>query len=87
MGMIFHPDLLPESADPEESERFENVTIYHNKFKRYQRGTTFYDDIKDNNKFIIRDYSPDYPYFECHIFKGTVLKEHNGYSWWHNIHI
>ena len=92
MGMIFHPDLLPKSADPEGSERFENVTIYHEQIECHHTETIFYDDIEKNNRFIIEDLSPDYKGYEVHIFKGTVLKgtvlkEHNEYSWWHNIHI
>lgn len=85
--MCFHPDLLPKSADPQGSERFENVTIYHEQIECRHTETIFYDDIEKNNRFIIEDYSPEYTGYEVHMFKGTVLKEHNEYSWWHNIHI
>ena len=85
--VCFHPALLPESADPQDSERFENVTIYHEYIECHHEETNYYDDIENNNRFIIEEHSPDYIGYECHVFEGTVLKEHNGYSWWHNIHI
>ena len=85
--MMFHPDILPESSDPEGSERFENVTIYHEQIECHHEMTTFYNDIENNNRFIIESYSPEYSGYQCHMFKGTVLKERDGYSWWHNIHI
>ena len=81
-----HPASFPESADPQNSERFENVVIFHEQIECHHVDTTFFDDIKQNNLFIIQDYSPEYSGYQCHMFKGTVLKERDGYSWWHNIH-
>ena len=82
----FNPDLLPANADPEGSTRYENVDIYHEQIECRRERTEFYDDIANANRFIIADYSPQYNGYECRYFKGTVLKETNGYSWWKNIY-
>ena len=84
--VCLHPDLLPESADPQGSERFENVTICHELIECHHKEINFYDDIEKNKCFIIEDKSPEYNGYVCHMFKGTVIKESNGdYSWWKNI--
>lgn len=79
---MFNPDLLPETADPEGSARYGNVSIFHEKIECKHDTTTFYDDIAKTNTFIIEDKSPQYKGYECSIFKGTVIKEANGsYHW------
>ena len=83
---MFHPDLLPDTADPEGSVRYGNVNICHEKIECKHEDTTFYDDIAKTNTFIIDDKSPQYRGYECCIFKGTVIKEANGsYHWWKSI--
>lgn len=79
----FHPDILPPTADPEGSERFD-CTIIHEQIHGGSK-TTFYDDIQ-NGRFIIEDYQPEYEGYEVHVFEGVVLREGNGrYSWWKKI--
>lgn len=83
---MFHPDLLPETADPECSVHYGNVNICHEKIECKHEDTTFYNDIEKANTFIIEDKSPQYKGYECHIFKGIVIKESNGsYHWWKSI--
>lgn len=85
MGMMFHPDLLPKSADPQGSIRHENVNIVHIVIPCKKRGilTQFY---KEDKLFIIYDCSPDYSSQDIESFKGTVLEEPNSnYSWWKSI--
>ena len=84
--MMFNPDLLPESADPEISTRYGNVKIIHEQIKSDDASVTFYNNISKDYTFIIEDKSPEYSDYICHYFKGTVIKESNGtYSWWRNI--
>ena len=84
--MMFNPDLLPESADPEVSTRYSNVNIIHELIESGNESVTFYDNISQNYTFIIEDKSPEYSDYICHYFKGTVIRESNGtYSWWRNI--
>lgn len=83
MAIMFNPDILPESADPEYSTRYGNVSIVHEKIECCHNEITFYDNISKDNTFIIEDKSPEYDGYECHVFKGEVIKEVNGgYSWW-----
>lgn len=83
---MFNPDLLPESADPEGSTRFEDVTIVHEQIECHHKIITFYNDIDKTNTFVIEDKSPDYQGYEPHIFKGVVVKEADGsYHWWRSI--
>ena len=85
-GKIYHPSLLPKTADPEGSIRYTDVNIYHEQIECKHDEVHWFDDIKNNNVFIIQDQSPEYKGYEVHMFKGTVLKEKNGqYSWWRNI--
>lgn len=85
MGMMFHPDLLPKSADPQGSIRYENVNIVRIVIPCKEKGilTQFY---KEDKLFIIYDCSPDYSSQDIESFKGTVLEEPNSnYSWWKSI--
>ena len=84
--ITYHPSILPSSADPEDSERFENVDIILEEINEAFENVTFYDDIEKNNRFIIEQHSPTFKEYQVRMFKGTVLKEKNGdYSWWRNI--
>ena len=84
--MMFNPNLLPESADPEGSIRYKNVDIVHVQITNDYEEVTFFDMIEVANRFEICDKSPHYDGYECHVFKGDVLKEKNGgYSWWKSI--
>ena len=84
--MMLHLDLLPITADPEDSVRYSNVNICHEKLECKHEDTTFYDDIAKTNTFIIDDRSPQYKGYECCMFKGVVIKEANGsYCWWKSI--
>ena len=86
MAMMFNPDLLPDSADPEVSTRYGNVNIIHELIESDNESIKFYDNICKDYTFIIEDESPQYNGYECHVFKGTVLKEADGrYSWWKNL--
>lgn len=85
-GKTVNPSLLPESADPRGSTRYKNVAICHEMIECKLNDTTFYNDIEDNNTFIIEDKSPEYEGYTCHIFEGTVIKEANGtYGWWRDV--
>lgn len=82
--MMLHPDLLPDTADPVDSIRYENVNIVRLLIPCKEEGTLtqFY---KDDSLFIVYDCSPEYGNQAVESFKGTVLEETNGYSWWRNI--
>ena len=85
-SITYHPDLLPETADPIDSTRYCNVKIVLEQIESNKYETTYYNSIVENNTFIIEDKSPDYKGYECRCFRGTVLKESNGsYSWWKSI--
>lgn len=83
--MFLHPDLLPETADPAGSTRYESVNIVRLLIPCKEEGilTQFY---KEDNTFIIYDCSPKYGNQGVDSFKGTVLEEADGsYSWWESI--
>lgn len=84
--MMFHPNLLPPTADPQDSIRYDNVTLCHEMIECKFDTVTFYNDIDKTNMFFIEDKSPRYNGYTCHKFQGTVIKEPNGtYNWWRNI--
>lgn len=86
MALMFNPNLLPESADPQDSTRYGNVNIIHEQIECSHDEVKFYDNIAENYTFIIEDKSPNYEGYECRIFKGTVVKEDNGtYHWWKSL--
>ena len=79
----YHPEILPATADPEGSERFD-CTIIHEQIHG-EPHTLFYDDL-ENGRFIIEDCQPEYDGYEAHVFAGVVLREPDGsYSWWREI--
>lgn len=81
----FNPNLLPESADPEGSTRFENVNMMHLLIPCREEGTLFQWYEKDN-MFVIYDCSPEYGGQAIESFKGTLLIEADGsYSWWRQL--
>ena len=81
----FNPNLLPESADSQDSERHENVNMLHLLVPCHEEGI-LHQWCKDDNVFIIYDCSPEYREPECDSFKGTLLVEADGsYSWWRSI--
>ena len=83
--MMLHPDLLPDSADPEGSMRYENVDIMHLYIPADAENCInhWYEKL---NLFVVYDYAPSYTEHIIARFKGTVLEESNGtYSWWKNI--
>lgn len=85
MGNMFHPDLLPESSDPEGSKRYE-ATIFVNCFPAEKEGIKNIDLIATNKLFIIQLYGPEYKKITAEVFDGVVLKEKNGgYSWWRHL--
>jgi len=82
---MFNPDLLPETADPEGSVRYEDVNILLLIIPCRETGVLC-QWHKDNNMFIIYDCSPEYVSQAVDAFKGTLLVEANGsYSWWRSI--
>lgn len=86
MPMMFNPNILPESADPQGSTRYGNVNIILEQIECNHEEVTYYDDIAENYTFIIEDKSPKYDGYETRIFKGTVVKEDNGtYHWWRSL--
>ena len=85
-GLTLHPDLLPDTADPKGSTRYGNVKIVLEQIESNKYETTYYNNIAENNTFIIEDKSPEYKGYECRFFKGTIVKEADGsYSWWKSI--
>lgn len=83
--MMFNPDLLPETADPEGSIRYENVNMLLLIIPCRETGI-LYQWYKDDNTFIIYDCSPEYNNQAIDAFKGTLLVETDGsYSWWRSI--
>lgn len=83
--MMLHPDLLPETADPQGSTRYENVNIVRLLIPCREEGTLtqFY---KNNNYFVVYDCSPEYDNQAIESFTGTVIEEANGtHSWWRSI--
>jgi len=86
MAIIYNPNILPESADPQGSTRYGNVNIIHEQIECKHSSVTYYDNIADSNTFIVEDKSPEFDGYETHIFKGVVVKEDNGtYNWWRSI--
>ena len=86
MAIMFNPDILSESADPQGSTRYCNVNIIHEQIECNHTSVTYYDDIAESNTFIVEDKSPEFDGYETHIFKGVVVKENNGtYNWWRSI--
>lgn len=84
--IMCNPDILPRKSDPQGSTRYEDVNIIHEQIECHFRKVNYYDDIDKNNTLIIEDLSPEYDGYECHMFKGSVLKElNNTYSWWQAI--
>ena len=82
---MFNPDLLPETADPEGSIRYENVNMLLLIIPCRETGV-LYQWYKDDNTFIIYDCSPEYGNQAVDAFKGTLLVEADGsYSWWRSI--
>ena len=83
--MMLHPDLLPDTTDPEGSVRFENVDIMHLYIPADADNCInhWYEKL---NLFVVYDYSPTYTEHIIARFRGTVLEEANStYSWWKNI--
>lgn len=86
MAVIYNPDLLPESADPQQSIRYCNVSIIHIEIKCRHEEVKFHDWISANNTFVIEDCSPEYTGYEYKVFKGVVVREADGtYNWWKSI--
>lgn len=86
MAIIYNPNILPESADPQGSTRYGNVNIIHEQIECKHSSVAYYDNIAESNTFIIEDKSPKFEGYETRIFKGVVVKENNGtYSWWRSI--
>lgn len=84
--MMLHPDILPSSADPMCSTRYENVNICHEEIECHHETINFYDDISKTNTFVVEEKSPQFDGYQCHIFKGVVVKEADGsYHWWKSI--
>lgn len=83
--MWLHPDLLPETADPQGSVRYENINIVRLLIPCKEEGviTQFY---KNDNYFVVYDCSPKYSNQAVESFTGTVIEEANGtHSWWQSI--
>ena len=81
----FHPDLLPETADPTGSTRY-YVTIMIRETPWNYSKVNFIDLINTNSLFIVDKLNPACSYPGIDIFDGVVLKEKNGtYSWWRRI--
>lgn len=83
--MMLHPDLLPETADPQGSVRYEDVNIVRLLIpcKEEETLTQFY---KNDNYFVVYDCSQEYGNQAIESFTGTVIEETNGtHSWWRSI--
>ena len=80
-----HPDLLPESSDPEGSTRY-YVTIMERSIPWYEDSVTFINLICTNSLFVVDKLDSHCSASKTEIFDGVVLKEKNGeYSWWRRL--
>ena len=83
-SMMFSPDLLPETADPEGSTRY-YVTIMIKCIPYSVNDIKMIDLINTNSLFIIEKYG-DFSEIKTDIFDGVVLKEKDGQiGWWPRI--
>lgn len=83
--MMFHPDLLPETADPVGSVRHKGATIARVEIMCKEAGV-IKQYCEATNTLIIWCMSPTYTENDVKFLKGTVLEEANGtYSWWEDI--
>lgn len=86
--ILCHPLLLPPTADPQGSTRF-NATILWEQYPiepHENNRVEFYDDL-DNGKFLVREYNQEFEQYYLEIGVGIVLRELNQqYSWWFNLH-
>lgn len=84
--MMLNPNLLSPISDPKHSIRYTDVNIVLNKIQSDKENVIFEDCIEEDNRFIIKDYSPLNKFVQIFMFKGTVIQEQNGtYSWWRDI--
>ena len=84
--MLLNPNLLSPKSDPKHSIRYTDVDIVLNKIQSDNENVIFEDFIEEDNRFIIKDYSPLYKFVQIFMFRGTVIQEQNGtYSWWRDI--
>lgn len=82
---MFNPDLLPATADPEGTTRYENVNMLRLIVPCREEGI-LYQWYEDENLFVIYECSPEYGSQGVVSFRGTLLVEADGsYSWWRNI--
>ena len=83
---LFNPNLLSENSDPEGSTRHKGVDITLLRIECTFEQTLYKNEIAEENRFVIADYSPKHTGLKKETFKGTVVEETNGaYSWWRNI--
>lgn len=86
--MTFHPSLLPETADPMNSTRYQCCILHYKTpiSKDEEAHTKCYDDIADKGIFLVDEYSSKFESQMLDVFQGTVLIEENGvYSWWRDL--
>ena len=81
---MFHPALLPPTADPEGSTRHKAI-IYHEKIPSDHFKVEFYDDL-NNSKFVVSEYSDEFDHYSFEAGQGIVLRERNKqYTWWYDL--
>ena len=81
---MFHPALLPITADPEGSTRHK-ATIYHEKIPHDHFKVEFYDDLS-NGRFVVSEYSDEFDHYSFEVGQGIVLRERNKqYTWWYDL--
>ncbi len=81
---MFHPALLPITADPEGSTRHK-ATIYHEKYPSDHFKVEFYDDL-DNGRFLVVEHNEDFDHYSIEVGQGIVLREKNNqYTWWFDL--
>lgn len=80
--MTFHPSILSECADPENSTRH-NAIIILEKIPTSYNKVEYYNNLSIDKKFLIRDFSNEYNKYSIEIGQGVVLIEKNNkFSWW-----
>lgn len=83
--IAYQLSVLPKTADPEGSTRYENINIILEEIPDDFIDVTFYDDL-EHSRFIIEEHHMDFKEYRARMFKGTVIKEANGnYGWWRNL--
>lgn len=79
--MMFNPNLLPESGDPEGSNRYSCTVVKIS--ARGDYNLEYEDYIDTNNTLVVKYLSRTNPILRIDVFDAFVLRErNNNYSYW-----